>query len=225
MGIDKILKVEDMDYLLKILYEVLENLGTNDEVKDLIEDIRKHDFGTYHHSVGVAIIAGAIGIHLGYNDKKIKDLIIAGLFHDVGKLKVNSSIIQKEGKLTKEEYAEIKCHPIEGYRIIKKIGIYDDEIMDAIIQHHERLDGKGYPLGLKNGQIGEYSKIIMVADVFEALIADRSYRSSYSVGDAIHIMLKYEELDVNIIGVLVKKVIGLKTENTLKTTIELSIAN
>lgn len=208
MSIDKILKKKDADYLMSVLFEVLDSLNKDDSLKSIIEEVRNYNFETYHHCVGVAMLSAAIGMYMEYDKSDLKNLIIAGLYHDTGKLKVDLSIITKKGKLTKEEYTEIKCHPLEGYKTMKDAGIKNYKITDAIIQHHERMDGKGYPLGLKSYQISKYSKILMIADVFEALTSDRTYRKAYSIQDALYIMMTQEKLDCEIMGVFIRKVIN-----------------
>jgi putative nucleotidyltransferase with HDIG domain len=101
----------------------------------------------------------------------------AGLLHDIGKIGVRESVLLKPGRLTDEEFNEIKQHPSIGYNIIKAMDI-DDEIKDAVLHHHERYDGRGYPDGLKGEEISLLSRILCVADSFDAMSSNRPYRKS-----------------------------------------------
>jgi HD-GYP domain-containing protein (c-di-GMP phosphodiesterase class II) len=114
------------------------------------------------------------------------------MLHDVGKIGVNVNILRKPGELTPEEFEEIKQHPMYGVRLFQEAGLgqlLSEELL-ALAQHHERLDGSGYPAGLKGDQISLIGRIVAVADVFDALTSDRPYRVAYSVEDALEILTK-----------------------------------
>jgi HD-GYP domain-containing protein (c-di-GMP phosphodiesterase class II) len=128
------------------------------------------------------------GISLSYHDLKLKELGIGALLHDIGKTKIDISILNKEEDLTREEFIEIKKHSEYGFNILRQYP--DVSLLSAHIafQHHERWDGKGYPRQLDGDKILEYARIVAVADVYDALLADRPYRPSYSVSQAITIL-------------------------------------
>lgn len=142
---------------------------------DMLHSMRSYDDLTYVHSMSVSLICNIFGKWLGYKDEDLKILTLAGLLHDIGKLAIPESIIKKPSKLTNDEYQKIKQHTVEGYKILKSLPI-DDRIKDAALLHHERCDGKGYPLGVGAQKIPEIAKIVAIADVYDAMTAARVYR-------------------------------------------------
>ncbi len=135
-----------------------------------------HDPYTAGHSRRVAIYAKMIASRMeDFTAEEIEEVYYAGLIHDVGKLGIDNTIINKNGRLTDEEFAEIKRHPTFGYEILKEISI-KGKFADGAKCHHERIDGKGYPDGLKGDEISLLSRIIAVADAYDAMTSKRSYR-------------------------------------------------
>jgi putative nucleotidyltransferase with HDIG domain len=130
----------------------------------------------YTHSIDVALISLIIAIKLDYNKAKQKQLCLGALLHDIGKLLIPRNIIQKPGKLNDQEMTLMKQHCELGYGMIKELNL-PKECTDVILQHHERLDGSGYPYGLKNNQISDNAKIVMIADVLDAITSYRPYKS------------------------------------------------
>ncbi|MCR5684487.1 MAG: response regulator [Lachnospiraceae bacterium] len=144
-------------------------------VRTLADAIDAKDTYTNGHSGRVADYSRKIAARFGYDDKKLSDLYITGLLHDVGKIGIPDSIINKTSKLNDEEYEIIKTHPAKGCRILQNI----DEMPLLSIGahwHHERFDGKGYPDGLSGYDIPEEARIIAVADAYDAMTSYRSYR-------------------------------------------------
>jgi HD-GYP domain-containing protein (c-di-GMP phosphodiesterase class II) len=143
-----------------------------------VNDLRSKSDYTFYHMVNVSVLAIMTGVSLGYNELKVRDLGVGALLHDLGKLKIDENIYNKPGKLTNEEYAEIKLHPTYGFEILQ--GIKDVNILCAHVafQHHERFDGHGYPRGLKGKEIHDFARIVALADVYDALTADRPYRKA-----------------------------------------------
>ena len=115
---------------------------------------------------------------------QIHNIRIGSLLHDIGKIGMPDSILAKPTKLTENEYEQIKKHPGIGYKIMNQVSLLNN-VLPAIIEHHERLDGSGYPLGLEGDQISIAGRIVAVADVFDALTTDRPYRQAYSSDKAI----------------------------------------
>ncbi len=109
---------------------------------------------------------------------------VAGLLHDVGKLGVSTKVLQKNGPMTDEEQAAMQLHPVAGLNIVAGIEFLD-EALSGIMHHHERMDGRGYPMGLAGDEIPEFARIIAVADAFDSMTFDRSYRKALSTGEAI----------------------------------------
>ena len=126
--------------------------------------------------IGILALIG--GMQLKLDDKKIKLLGISCLIHDIGMLKVPKNILNKKEKLTTEEYNTIKAHPVTIYKQLSNAGIFNQDVLDAILQHHEQFDGNGYPRKLKGEKINLYAKIIAIADTFEAQITRKVYRKA-----------------------------------------------
>ena len=147
--------------------------------REVFEAIAKaidvNDPYTAGHSRRVALYAKMIASRMDFSADEIEEIYYAGLIHDVGKLGIDNKIINKNDKLTDEEYAEIKRHPNFGYEILKEISI-KGKFADGAKCHHERIDGKGYPEGLTGDKISQLAKIIAVADAYDAMTSKRSYR-------------------------------------------------
>ena len=142
---------------------------------DMMHCMRGYDDSTYVHSMNVSMIANIIGKWLGYSEGELRILTVAGLLHDIGKLKIPKEIIKKPSKLTDEEFHIIQSHPQYGYEILQSKNL-DKRVKLAALQHHERTDGTGYPNKLHAKEIDEISKIISIADVYDAMTANRVYR-------------------------------------------------
>lgn len=142
---------------------------------------------TFGHSSRVCQYAERIGREVGLGERQLFWLRQAALLHDIGKLGISNRILDKPGKLTDEEFAEIKLHPVYSLDILSKIGIFN-ALAPVASGHHERLDGKGYPHGLKGSQIDEATRMIAVADVFDAISAERPYRGPMPLAQALTIL-------------------------------------
>jgi putative nucleotidyltransferase with HDIG domain len=138
---------------------------------------------TAGHSERVARYAEAIGRSLGLAEEELRSLSIAAILHDIGKLAVPESILDKPARLDEQEYAVIRTHPETGVRILGDIPAYRD-IVPGVLHHHEHWNGGGYPGGLRGTQIPLQSRIICLADVYDAITADRPYRSGMSQAEA-----------------------------------------
>jgi len=142
---------------------------------------------TYQHSNGVAAAAVDIGRSFGFGDVELKRLRRAGLLHDIGKLGISNAILEKPGKLTQDELQSVRLHPFYSYEILRRVPAFADFSADAAA-HHERLDGKGYWLGLSADQLSLPARILAVADVFDALRAKRPYRDALPLEEVFSIM-------------------------------------
>lgn len=147
------------------------------------------DTYTRGHSDRVAECASMIAKAMGKDDSYCERVRIAGLFHDIGKIGVSDEILMKKGPLTEEEFAIIKKHPQDGARILSALTMFRD-IVPIVRSHHERMDGKGYPDGLKSEMIPEEARIIAVADSFDAMTSNRSYRKALSIKAAVDELVK-----------------------------------
>lgn len=152
---------------------------------------RINNIRLFKHSVKVAFLSCALAYKFKMSINQCKNLFIAGLFHDIGKIKLNQSILNKKEKLTSEEFEHIKQHVVLGVELLRKYKI-PERIIVIIEQHHEREDGTGYPNGLEESAIYIEAKILRYADVFDALTSNRAYRRKYTKRQAKEIMRKEE---------------------------------
>ena len=146
-----------------------------------------HDY-TFEHSVNVAVLSGVIGKWMGMQGQDLRDLIFAGLMHDIGKSQVPAEILNKPGKLLPNEMEIMKLHTTKGYYLLREVPQVPLVIMWSVLQHHERMDGSGYPLHLRGENIHPFARIIAVADIYDAMTSDRIYRrrtTPYHVMDSI----------------------------------------
>ena len=160
-----------------------------DEMKDFAEEVSKErdiltqmrlldkkDDYTFDHSIAVSILSISLGKWANYSKEQIFDLAIAGLFHDLGKLKIPDEIINKPGKLTEEEFEMIKKHSLYSYKILLETEKFNEDILLGVLHHHEKMNGLGYPNKLKSEHIHDYAKIITICDIYHALISQRIYK-------------------------------------------------
>ncbi|HWQ62513.1 MAG TPA: HD-GYP domain-containing protein [Negativicutes bacterium] len=150
--------------------------------------MRSHDNYTYVHSVNVALLSSLIGREMGLTGETLRQLVLGALLHDLGKVKIPAAIINKSSALSDEEYAIIRQHPEMGLEMLREVTL-PDEVLAAVVQHHERWNGKGYPARLKSRQIDPFAQIVAVADVFDAVAADRPYRPSLPPYHAIELVI------------------------------------
>jgi putative two-component system response regulator len=152
-------------------------------VSSLAYALEAKDIYTHGHSERVTNIAVKIAEELGLSDKEMEKIRLAGLLHDIGKIGVREDILNKPGKLSAEEFEQVKTHSQIGERILKPV-IKDKDILDMVIHHHERYDGQGYPDGLTDGQISTNASILAVADAYDAMTSDRPYRKALTIEEA-----------------------------------------
>lgn len=134
----------------------------------------------FRHSINVAIFAGILGKWLGWTESQIKQLVTAGLLHDIGKVRIPLTILNKPDQLTYEEMEVMKQHALFGYEILQGADDIDEIVKTGILQHHERLDGSGYPSSLQAGDISQVARIIAVVDIYDAMISQRVYHQAIS---------------------------------------------
>ena len=150
----------------------------------LCQAVETKDYYTRGHSERVSRGSAMIAQSIGMRPERVNAIRYAGMLHDVGKLGVPTKVLQKAGDLTEEEYAAIQLHPMRGLEIVREIGFLD-EALAGIMHHHERMDGKGYPMGLAGEEIPEFARVISVADAFDSMTSTRSYRPARSIEEGI----------------------------------------
>ena len=191
-------------------YQVLESTGelstdalasTSEEIlmdilshrSNLVQltDLRMHDDYTFAHSVNVAVLSAMLGSRIGLPREDMLTLIMGSLLHDVGKIIVPSEILTKPGRLSDEEFTVIRMHPEAGRKKLRELPVVSAPILAAIAsQHHEHMDGRGYPHHLTGDKIHRFARIAAIADVYDALTTQRSYKPAYKPHIAYKIMVK-----------------------------------
>jgi len=160
----------------------------DDSVMDNIQTTPHSEDYLYHHSVDVGIVSGCLGLWLGRPFHEIEEIIWGGLLHDVGKALIPLKVLNKPGSLTAEETDLMRFHPIRGYNFLKENREVPGSVLFCALQHHERLDGSGYPLAALKDKIHPYAKIIAVADVFDAMISARNYGRRVTPYEAVEVL-------------------------------------
>ena len=158
-------------------------------IQALVKLVEMRDPYTKKHSIKVSQVAVKLAKHMGISRQYVETIRLAAILHDIGKLGVKEEILLKESALTHEEYRAVREHPSFGVDIIKPIPFLS-EILPIIRHHHENFDGMGYPDGLKDEEIPLGSRIISIADVYDALMSDRAYRRAYDMDRVLQMMKK-----------------------------------
>lgn len=184
-----------------MLDDLVDYIQTENYINLNLYEVKVYDDYTYIHSVDTGIMSIFLGVNMGLPKDQLRELAVASLFHDIGKTKVPSEIINKPTKLTDEEFEAVKMHPTYGKEILKKNPQFSNIIIDSVASHHEKFNGMGYPLGLKGKEIPLYGRIISVCDVFTAITSDRCYRKKFAPKEAYEFILAqtYTSFDPKII--------------------------
>ena len=175
----------------------------------------------YRHGVNVAALSAIIGTWIGLDKSQLNLLVYSALLHDFGKTKIDRDLLKKEVPLSIGDFNMIKTHSNLGYQIIKKISFLDKAVSYGVLMHHERLDGSGYPLGLKGESIHAFAKIIAIADVFDAINSDRGYKKKKPPFEALQIVKTESlgKLDYEYVKTFLEHIVGYYTgEDVLLNT-------
>jgi len=180
-------------------------LNDTSAVESLMK-ITAHDYYTHTHSINVSIYTLSLGSFLGIQGKDLETLGMSAILHDLGKSKIDYEIINKNGKLTDDEFTQMKNHPAFGHEIALKLGIEDERILTGIRHHHEKIEGGGYPDNIKGEQISQFARIIGVCDVFDALSTKRSYKDPMTSFESLKLMKQQMagHLDMDIVNAFIK---------------------
>lgn len=152
--------------------------------------IKERDDYTAQHCINASILSIGLARALNWDDDKVEHAGLAGLLHDLGKMKIDDEILNKPGPLTPEEYEVIKSHTTLGYELLSKEGGLPEPVVKAVLHHHERPDGKGYPHGLKGGETPLLARLVGIVDAYDAITSDRVYDPARSHHDALGILWK-----------------------------------
>ncbi|MDP2848585.1 MAG: HD-GYP domain-containing protein [Humidesulfovibrio sp.] len=195
--VDDVRKGTDIDYrkATPLVENFIESVFRNENAAVTLFKLRDFDEYTYTHSLNVSLLAVLLGKHLGIDKPTLLKLGLAGMYHDVGKARIPEAVLNKPGKLTEAEFNTMKAHPLEGYKVMVNQPDLDPEILRAVVEHHERFDGTGYPRGLTGEQIGRFSRIISVVDVYDALTSKRVYKGAMAPAKALGMMYQWRDKD------------------------------
>lgn len=183
------LRERNIDQTLDVAKNIVDQILSNGTTAIDMVDLRTFDDYTYRHSVNVAVISAILGMGMHLKRSMLEEVCIAAIFHDLGKLMIDSDILNKPARLTEEEFQEIKRHPELSVKLLKKRSKISDKSREAVFYHHENEDGSGYPAGITGEEIPLYSKIIHVADVYDALTSKRPYKAPYTPSEAIEYLM------------------------------------
>jgi diguanylate cyclase (GGDEF)-like protein/PAS domain S-box-containing protein len=209
--IQKVLKRAE-DHMYK--HKTVENESVRSNIiSTIIKTLHEKNSREEQHSERVSEICQSIGKAMGFSEIEVSKLKVVGLLHDIGKIAIEEGILNKPGKLTEQEYNEIKRHPEIGYRILTTS--YDMlELANYVLAHHERWDGTGYPKGIKGEAIPRIARIIALADSYDAMTSERPYRNSLSVEEAIKEIIKNSgiQFDPEIVRIFLEDVLCIEKE-------------
>jgi putative nucleotidyltransferase with HDIG domain len=197
----------DLQEMYSITDDIMSKLRCKNDIFTFIGFIKESDEHTFHHCVNVSLLCNLFGTWLGMDEKELVDLTTAGMLHDVGKTQIPNEILNSKGKLTEEEFAVMKKHPVLGYRLLQAQNIPEPIKLGALM-HHEKIDGSGYPLGAKGDQIGKIAKIIAICDIYDAMTANRVYRDKICPFEVINTFETkvYGELDTHYLLIFLQNI-------------------
>ncbi|BBE31381.1 phosphohydrolase [Tepiditoga spiralis] len=196
---------EEDKNIIEVFSKIISNKLLNSRLYKEISDTTKsiilsfataidlRDNYTHLHSQNVTGYGVAIAKEMGHSDDFIESIEIAGLVHDIGKIGIPDEILNKKGKLTSQEFEIIKSHTIMGADILSEVEFINDKILCGPLEHHEKLDGSGYPYGKKEEELSEIGKILAIADIYDALTTKRSYKEPWPVEKAINLLRENQE--------------------------------
>lgn len=207
----------DMDGLYNTTNDIINNVNCKSDILSYLGFLKEGDDHTFTHSINVSLLCSLFAKWIGMSEEESKLLTIAGLLHDIGKLKIDPAILNKKGKLTKDEYNEIKKHSYLGYKMVENTDL-PEEIKSAVLMHHEKIDGSGYPMGLKGDRISKFAKIVCICDIYDAMTSNRVYRdkicpfevirnfeqSSFGILDTEYLLIFLQNIAYTYVGSWVK---------------------
>lgn len=174
---------------------MVDSIFRNRDALSSLSRLKSFDDYTFMHSVNVGVLALSLGRHLGFVKGELRRLGIGAILHDVGKMKVPELILNKTGRLTDEEFAVIKTHPLHGAKILMDTKEVPDDCSAVALNHHERFNGRGYPRGLQGLTIGKFGLISAIVDVYDAITSDRVYHQGMSSHQAMQKIYEWSKND------------------------------
>jgi putative nucleotidyltransferase with HDIG domain len=175
----------------QMVAEISDSVARNPGAIISLARLKTADEYTYMHSVAVCALMVALARQLGMDEAQTRQAGIAGLLHDVGKMKLPTAILNKPGKLTDAEFAIVRAHPAEGWNMLRKSSRFEAPVLDAVLHHHEKIDGSGYPKGQTGDEIGVLAKMAAVCDVYDAITSNRPYKAGWDPADSLRKMAEW----------------------------------
>jgi len=201
-------KAIDHDAAGALVEEITDSVVRNPGALISLARLKSIDDYTYMHSVAVCALMVALARQLGVDEKTTREAGMAGLLHDLGKANMPLEVLNKPGKLTDEEFRIMKSHPAEGHRMLVEGGAVGEIPLDVVLHHHEKVDGSGYPKGLKGDEISLFAKMGAVCDVYDAITSNRPYKSGWDPAESIRKMTEWSigHFDQRVFHAFVKSV-------------------
>ena len=199
-------KALDGNKAMNLVNEISSSVTRNPGALISLARLKNRDDYTYMHSVAVCGLMVALAMQLGMDEEEVRLCGLAGLLHDIGKMDIPMSVINKAGKLTDEEYEAVRRHPEVGYALLSNSPDIDPLVRDVCLHHHEKIDGTGYPHGLKKDEISLHARMGAICDVYDAITSDRVYRNGWHPADALRKMAEWtsDHLDGTLFQAFVK---------------------
>ncbi|MBU5453951.1 HD-GYP domain-containing protein [Caproiciproducens sp. MSJ-32] len=183
------LENDSLKSIILLAEELLETVLSNDDIVYFLSNIKNAIPDIYEHSLNITVISLVVGIGLRLSKNDLLNLCIGALLHDIGKSFIDKDLINKDSPLTQQEYEILKEHCEKGYNYLKDMDILSSDSKAIILQHHERIDGSGYPKGLVGNQINYLARIVAISDAYDALTSEKNYMSSLSASDALEYIM------------------------------------
>jgi HD-GYP domain-containing protein (c-di-GMP phosphodiesterase class II) len=181
----------------RVVNSMIDSIFHNQAALVSLTRIKDYDEYTFVHSINVCIFCLTLGRHLNFSREELEQMGIGALLHDIGKMKIPPHILNKAGKLTEKEFAEIKKHPLYTLELLEKAKDIPEASKDVALQHHERYNGRGYPYGLKAEEIGRFGQIAAIIDVYDAITTDRVYKKAIPLHEGIRTIYQGIREDFN----------------------------
>lgn len=175
--------------VIKTLEDLIQYIAENADINKSLNDIQTHNNQRYVHCVEVCVMSIFLGKTMKLKREQLKELGLAAILHDVGMAKISPKILEKNGGYSPEELLVLREHPHKGYEILKQNTGISETVLKSVLQHHERIDGKGYPKGLLGHQIHKYAKIIAVCDMYDLVTNNDNYKKSFKPYDAYELII------------------------------------
>jgi len=180
-----------------VVSRMIESIFRNRDALASLTRIKEYDDYTFVHSINVCILCLTLGRHLNFHPEELQQIGIGALLHDAGKMKVPLQILNKPGKVTEEEFFEIKKHPLYSMEVLEKAGGIPEASKQIALQHHERYNGRGYPYNLQGEEISKFGQISAIVDVYDAITSDRVYKKALSPYEGMQKIYDWAKIDFN----------------------------